>query len=168
MPMDFNRVRADSMIALRRFALVFALMFWQGGFMFYGAVTLPVVRELLGNMPERSLITQHVTQWMNLFGTLAILATFIDLYASPLPRKRWRLAAWLGMALPQPLLIFMHHEMSALMAARDFHISDMHQFMSYWHRPYVLLCTVQWLSGMIFTWQSLTAWRAEDRATSVT
>lgn len=146
------------MITLRRFLSVFALMFWQGGFMFYAAVVVPILRARL---EKPGLITQEVTQWMNLIGTLAVLLMFADLYASPIKPKLWRWVAWLGMALPQPILVWMHREMTRQMAAPDFYLMDMSAFQT-WHRVYLLHNTVQWFAGMAFTVLSLRAWRAED------
>ncbi len=151
------------MLVTRRFLLLFALMFWQGGFMFYGAVTVPIVRAQLGPGPDRSLITQQVTQWMNLVGTLAILVMFADLWASPIERKRWRWAAWLAMALPQPVLIFLHRQLSHQMAAAGFQSSS--GFLV-WHRLYLSMSAIQWLGGMAFALLSIRAWRDEDRVQS--
>src|SRR5262245_54943571 len=151
------------MILTRRFLLILALMFWQGGFMFYGAVVVPVVRSQLEGRPERSTITQHVTQWMNLAGTAAILVSFADVWASPLDRKRWRWIGWLGMALPHPIVVVLHHFMSQQMAVPGFHSSDIASFLT-WHRIYLLNNTVQWLSGMVFVVHTIKSWREEDRA----
>jgi hypothetical protein len=150
------------MTITRRFVLLFALMFWQGGFMFYGAVTVPIMRARLGVGPDRSLITQEVTQWMNLAGTLAILAMFADLWASPLEGKRWRWIAWLAMALPQPIVIFLHRELSRQMAAAGFQSSGLSGFLM-WHRAYLSCNAIQWLGGMAFAVLSIRAWRDEDR-----
>jgi hypothetical protein len=155
------------MMLTRRFAVIFALMFWQGGFMFYGAVTVPVTRSIFEShpkpAPEPSLITRRVTQWMNLVGTFALLATFADCWASAVARKRWRWVGWLLMALPHPVIIWMHHEMSGQMDTQGFHSSPMLEF-HHWHQIYLILNTIQWLGGMLFAVQSLMAWRAEDRA----
>lgn len=151
------------MIITRRFILMFALMFWQGGFMFYGAVTVPIVRARLGPGPERSLITQRVTQWMNLAGTVAILAMFADVWASPIQRKRWRWVAWLAMALPQPIVIILHRVLSGQMAAAGFHSSETSGFLA-WHQVYLMLNSIQWIGGMAFAVLSLRAWREEDRS----
>ena len=151
------------MTMLRRFLVMLALIFWQGGFMFYGAVTLPVIRELFES--QASFVTQRVTMWINIAGTIAILVMFFDIYASPLPAKRWRWIMWLAMFVPQPVLVWMHREMSAQMLHGGFR-SNFSDFMSYWHRPYLILCCVQWLAGMLFVWQSLRAWRAEDQVHS--
>lgn len=146
---------------LRRFVLIVALMFWQGGFMFYGAVVVPVTRVKLENRPERGIITQRVTQWMNLAGTLTLLIMFADLWAGPKAQKRWRWLAWFGAAIPDVILFWMHHEMSAQMAIPGFHQSDMRAF-AHWHQVYLLLSTLQWVAAMVFVWQSLKAWRIED------
>ena len=37
------------MTLTRRMVLLITLMFWQGGFMFYGAVVVPVGAEVLGS-----------------------------------------------------------------------------------------------------------------------
>ena len=150
------------MIITRRFVLVLALMFWQGGFMFYGAVTVPVVRARL-DRGNRGKITQEVTQWMNLAGTIALLGMMADVVASPLGRKRWRWVAWLVMAVPHPALVLLHREMSRQMAVPGFDASDLAPFFS-WHRVYLLINTVQWAAGMVFAILSLKAWREEDRA----
>jgi hypothetical protein len=154
------------MTITRRFLVVLALMFWQGGFMFYGAVTVPVIREQLSGRPERGVITQHVTQWMNLFGTLALMAMFADVLASRPPvLKRWRMVAWLGMALPHLAVVLLHRGMSRQMGSAAFLSSGIETFMA-WHRAYLLLNTLQWLAGMCFLLLSLRAWRDQDHAAS--
>lgn len=153
------------MTLARRFLVVLALMFWQGGFMFYGAVTVPVTREVLRGRAEPSQITEQVTQWMNLIGTVAILVKFLDCWSSPLLRRWWRWAGWLILAAPQPVIVWMHREMSGQMSAPGFHGSNMHSF-HHWHQVYLLLNTLQWLGGMIFLIQSIKSWRMEDMAPS--
>src|SRR6187200_1173963 len=100
-----------TMTTTRRFVVLLSLMFWQGGFMFYGAVVVPIVRERLGENPERSIITQKVTGWMNLAGTLAVLAMFLDVWLGGSAQRRRRWLAWLGMALPLPIVVWLHAEM---------------------------------------------------------
>lgn len=148
------------MVLLRRFLVTLGLVFWQGGFMFYGAVTLPIIRDLFST--EASFVTRRVTLGLNLAGTVAILLMFIDLYLSPLASKRWRWLVWLVMALPQPVLVWTHREMSAQMLQTGFRPS-LEGFMANWHRIYLGLSTLQWLAAMIYMWISLRAWRNEDQ-----
>jgi len=152
------------MAMTRRFVVLLALMVWQGGFMFYGAVTVPVTREKLDDVPVRSAITKRVTQWMNLIGTAAILAMYADLWLSAAAHKRRRWLAWLGMAVPHPLLLWLHIRMSSQMAVPEFHHGNPATF-SPWHQAYMIVSTVQWLAGMVFALLTLRAWREEDRAT---
>jgi hypothetical protein len=149
------------MTNLRRFLLIFALMFWQGGFMFYGAVVVPIVRESLPG-PERSIITQKVTQWMNLAGTAALLVMFVDVWAGGSSGRRWRWIAWAAMVAPLPVLVWLHGEMSRQMHDPLFYQTDVRPFLL-WHRAYLLCNTFQWLAGMVFTMLTVRAWRADDR-----
>lgn len=151
------------MSTFRRMLVLTALMFWLGGFMFYGAVVVPIVRVRLEGTPERSIITQRVTGWINLAGTLAVLVMFVDAYASSVKRNWSRWIAWLGMALPLPLLVWLHSEMSRQMADPTFYTREMSGFFT-WHRAYLLLNTLQWLAGMTFTLFTLKSWRLEDQA----
>jgi hypothetical protein len=147
---------------LRRFLLIVALMFWQGGFMFYGAVVVPIVRVKIAGK-ERSEITRDVTQWMNLAGTVAVLVMFSDVWAGGPTARRWRWLTWLGMVLPLPILVLLHGEMSRQMMDPTFIQTGVMRFLS-WHRAYLLCNTFQWLAGMAFVLLSLRAWRAEDAA----
>ena len=150
------------MLLMRRFLVVIALMFWMGGFMFYGAVVVPTNRIELKDMPQRGTITQKVTEWMNFAGTLALLVLFVDAYASSAGRQPWRWIAWRGMMIPHLFLIWLHNELTKQMTAPGFHQSDMKGFLI-WHRVYLITNTVQWFSGMVFLALTLRQWRREDR-----
>ena len=149
------------MTTFRRFLVIVALMGWQGGFMFYGAVVVPVLRSTLTRSDSGN-VTRQVTQWMNLLGTAAVLVMFVDVWASR-GAKKWRWVAWLGMALPLLALVWLHGEMSHQMMGPSFHQTDPRAFLS-WHRAYLLTNTFQWLAGMAFVVLSVRAWRAEDTA----
>ena len=43
------------MMLMRRLCLLVAIMFWQGGFMFYGAVVVPIGSKILGSHQTRRL-----------------------------------------------------------------------------------------------------------------
>src|SRR5260370_3712334 len=147
---------------LRRFLVVFALRFWRGGSMSYGGVMVGIVRAQL-DQPERGLITQRVTQWLNFAGTLALLLLPADVWASSLASKRWRWLAWAGMALPHLAIVWLHHEMSRQMAAPGNVRSGQHSFLSL-HMLYLFHNVVQWVAALGFAVLSLRAWQAEDGA----
>ena len=50
------------MVILRRLILLVALMFWQGGFMFYCSVVITVGAQVLGSELEQGFVTQAVAQ----------------------------------------------------------------------------------------------------------
>ena len=154
------------MLLVRRFLVVLALMFWMGGFMFYGAVVVPTNRVELKDMPQRGTITQKVTEWMNLAGTLALMVLFVDTFASSVGGQRWRWVAWAGMVIPHLFLIWLHRELTHQMNVPGFHRSDMQGFLI-WHRVYLITNTVQWLSGMVFLGLTLRQWRREDSNNSL-
>jgi hypothetical protein len=53
---------------VRRYLLLLALMFWQGGFSFHGAVVVPVGNEVLGSHLEQGYITRSASNYLNWAG----------------------------------------------------------------------------------------------------
>ena len=78
---------------LRRFLVVQALLFWQGGFLFYAAVVVPTGTDVLGSIGQGR-VTRHVTDWMNVIGAVAVANPGVG-PVSPMgpatPRTRWGL-----------------------------------------------------------------------------
>jgi hypothetical protein len=148
------------MIVVRRMLVVLALMVWQGGFIFYGAVVVPITRAQV-DQPLRGQITQRVTGWVNFIGTVALLPAFADVWAGTDPRKLWRWLTWAGMAAPHLALVLLHRELSRQMAATDFGESEMVGFRQ-WHWAYMAVAAVQCVVGLVFVVLMVRAWRAED------
>src|SRR5437660_1623910 len=75
----------------RRFLVLAALMFWQGGFTFYAGVVVPVGREVLGSDRDQGFITRQVTEYLNLAGgiAVAVLAWDVMAAADPSRPRRW-------------------------------------------------------------------------------
>ena len=48
--------------ALRRFIVLVALCFWQGGFTFYAGVVVPVGTDVLGSSLKQGFVTRRVTR----------------------------------------------------------------------------------------------------------
>src|SRR2546428_9021513 len=72
---------------LRRFLVLAALMFWQGGFTFYAAVVVPVGQQVLGSDLEQGFITRQVTQWLNVAGAVALVPLAWDVLAAERRRR---------------------------------------------------------------------------------
>lgn len=153
------------MIWVRRMFFLVAMMFWQGGLMFYGGVTVPVMRSQLAakaEEPKRSQITQRVTQWLNLAGTAALVAMAVDVFATTEPLRGLRRWLWFAAVGMQVALVIQHRHLSQMMVAPGFYESDMKIF-SRWHSLYLIISTVQWAAMMGLLGVSSAAWRLADR-----
>ena len=143
------------MTTLRRFLVLAALMFWQGGFIFYAAVVVPVGRAAIG--PDQSVVTRSVTNYLNLAGAIALFPLAWDIWASSTSQRgRWLL--WLGMAAALPILVWLH---KLLDAALDSTTIDLGGFYST-HRWYLWVSTIQWACSVVFVLLTVRAWRVED------
>jgi hypothetical protein len=152
----------------RRFLVLVALMFWQGGFTFYAGVVVPVGRDVLGSEREQGFITREVTRYLNLSGGIALAVLGWDAVATAdrSRLRRWtRLLAWAGMAAALVWLVWLHPRLDALLDPEASRILDRKAFRS-GHRLYLWISTVQWGLGIVYAGMTLAAWRAEDRGNS--
>ncbi len=69
------------MALLRRFLVLLALFFWQGGFTFYAAVVVPIGQHVFGHL-RQGFVTRQVTVYLNLAGAVALLILVWDLFAA--------------------------------------------------------------------------------------
>jgi hypothetical protein len=149
---------------LRRFLVLIALMFWQGGFTFYAAVVVPVGQSVLQSHLEQGFITRQVTTYLNVAGAAALLCLAWDGVASKDPvasRRRVRWIAWLCMALSLAVLIWLHGVLDGLMDAETRSLLDGRSFRSL-HRVYLWISTLQWGCAVVYCFVTLAAWRKAD------
>jgi hypothetical protein len=150
---------------MRRSLVLAALMFWQGGFTFYGAVVIPVGLHEIGRLQSR--VTGPVTGWLNLAGLVALVPFAWDAFRRRAPTGWRRLVcriAWLGMAATLGLLFVLH---SLLAQAMDAGTSFADPHFQTLHRAYLWVGTAQWGCAVVYAVGSLAAWRAEDREAGV-
>ena len=149
-------------VSLRRFLVVQVLLLWQGGFLFYAAVVVPVGTRLHGPAGQGA-VTARVTDALNAVGAVALAALALDLRLARDPhlrRTRYRWAAW-GVALVcLGLQVYLHVRLDALMGDDRRAVADASFYAV--HRVYLWASTVQWLACLPLTWWTLRAWRAED------
>ena len=151
-------------ILARRFLVLAALMFWQGGFTFYAAVVVPVGRQTIGS--QQSEVTRPVTLYLNVAGAVALLPFAWDIASCPDSRRRRRVirwTAWAGLAVTLAALLGLHQIMSGHLHAG---VSPTQPPFHNLHRAYLWVSTVQWACSLVFAGASLHAWRAEDRIAS--
>ncbi|MBI3823479.1 MAG: hypothetical protein HY289_12490 [Planctomycetes bacterium] len=154
------------MTLTRRFLLLTALMFWQGGFLFYAAVVIHVGRIVLGSHLQQGFITQSVTNYLNLGGAIALSIWGWDVVSardSHVRRRRFRVGLWLLLVLTLGILTRLHVRMDEMLAVEPMRVVDPDAFYGL-HRWYLHISTVQWVASLVLTALTLLAWRREDSA----
>lgn len=149
---------------LRRFSLLLALTFWQGGFMFYGAVVVPVGSEVLGSHQMQGWVTRSVSVYLNLAGLAAVAVWAWDMAATsdPSSSRRWlRWGLWTILLLTLGMQFWLHRSLDELLDLETFRIIDRSQFRVL-HRWYLNISTLQWAASMMLAATTLLAWRAAD------
>jgi hypothetical protein len=153
------------LILLRRFLVIAALMFWQGGFTFYAAVVVPTGQQVLGSHFEQGLITRQVTYWLNITGGVALVMLAGELLTGRTPgrpRLRWATLAFLVITLG--VLVALHQRLDSLLEWAESTGSglDREAFRPL-HRLYLWVSTAQWAGAVLFAGLTLRAWQREDR-----
>lgn len=150
-------------VLFRRFLVLTALLFWQGGFLFYSSVVVPIGQRDLGSV-EQGFLTRQVTDYLNLAGAFALLPLAWDTVAfrEPAPwRRRLRRLCWIGMAGTLLLQARLHVQLDQLLGLDLARVLDRRQFRTA-HRWYLWASTVQWACGVVYCGLTLAAWREED------
>ena len=135
---------------LRRFLLMQAFLWWQGGFVFYAAVVVPIGTDELGNALAQGAITQRVTVWLNILGMVWHALMLWDILADKAPRSRRAevlAVSFLGLVA----LVILHRLMVAVQAV------DARMFRTL-HVSYLWISTLHWLLGLVALWLTLGAW----------
>lgn len=154
----------DFAILVRRFLVVAALMYWQGGFVFYAAIVVPIGNEVLGSPERQAAITRQVAQQINWSGAVALIVFAWDLAATR--TRSWlrsiRIANWLGMGACLIVLALVYHHLDRLFHGEEAFLDD-HSTFRPWHRAYLWVSTAQFVFTFLFTIATLIAWRGSDR-----
>jgi hypothetical protein len=152
------------MTVFRRFLVIQALMLWQGGFLFYAAVVVPIGTDVLGSSLAQGRITRLVTNWLNLFGLVAVAIfawEFLEAPAASKRVRRWLWGMWLIFAGGLGALFLIHIRLEGLVDFNEETIEDLTLF-HLWHRTYLWISTIQWVAGLLFTALLMSSWRRSD------
>lgn len=149
------------MLILRRTLLLWFLMFWQGGFLFYGAIVVTIGSDVLMSDFKQGLITRRVAMAMNVTGLFVLTAWLWDWFAEPATRRKRRWGAWLFLLLTVACLMWLHPQMDALIGTNDLIDRD---YFRHLHRWYLRIATAQSLGAVVFTVWTLQNWRDGDRS----
>lgn len=150
-----------SSVIWRRFLVVYATMLWQGGFLFYTAVVVPIGTDYLGSATLQGFITQRVTNWLNYFGMIWIVIAGWDLYCTGPYRKRTRWLIWSLVTGLMVLLWIQHGRLDALVDTDASRVLDRAIFRQR-HMEYLWISTAHWVLSLFIGWWTLRAWSADD------
>jgi hypothetical protein len=161
---------AELSLLARRFLVLAALMFWQGGFVFYASIVVPIGTEVLGGPTEQGFITRRVTNRLNVAGAMCLVPLAWDALVAADPcvwRRRLRLAVCVGMIAALGVLMWLHPRMDALLRETDYERTVLdRQTFRMMHRGYLWVSTVQWALAVGYGALTLWAWRRADRTVS--
>jgi hypothetical protein len=152
---------------LRRFLVVSALLFWQGGFLFYSSVVVPIGQKVLPTKQDQGFITRQVTKSMNWAGAVALVPLLWDCAVPGDPntwRRRLRWLMWLILAITLAALFWLHPHLDVFLDPdpKVFVVYQRGDF-RFWHRIYLWVSTVNWGAGVVYIALMLLSWRSEDR-----
>ena len=149
------------MVLVRRWLLLWSLLFWQGGFLFYSAVVVPIGADVLGSAEDQGWITRRVTPWLNVAGAVGLAVWAWDILAESQARRQRRWLVWGLMAVLQITLFVLHTRLNGLLDPERFRIIDRSAF-TFWHRTYLWVSTALFLGSVLLSWWTLREWTATD------
>jgi hypothetical protein len=160
-----SALSTSALVLVRRFAVLAALMFWQGGFTFYAAIVVPIGTDVLGSAAEQGKITRQVAQTLNLSGAVALALFALDVVLTRSGRGlRWgRWLTWLGMAVCLGVLLALYPHLDRMFHGEEGYLDSRAAFRP-WHRAYLWTISVQWGFAVLFALLTLAAWRGEDQS----
>jgi len=144
----------------RQFLLLVSLMFWQGGFMFYGGVVVDVGGRILGSETQQGFITQSVTNYLNMAGLVCLLVWTEQLWYE---RKRgvtkleWGTLIVTGVSLA--MLAGIHLSMDQSLDSVAVNVINPTRF-DINHKLYIGISSLQWLASLTLLFLTLQRWNA--------
>lgn len=137
---------------LARFAAVCAFAFWQGGFVFYAGVVVPIGGDELGDTLQ-GFITRRVTRILNVVGLAALALLLVDHLVRPFlgGKKKVFWVLWILMLMCQTALLILHPMMDLLLEPETVSVLDRRVF-RLMHRNYLWTSTILWGASLGWVW----------------
>ena len=145
------------MTSLLRLVIVLIYAVWQGGFVFYGAVVVPIGADVLESDMTQGFITQRVTNWLNVIGTVSLAVWSVDLWWTT-TRRRLRSSLWAVLVTTLITQFVLHQQMDDKLDAVAQSVLDPDGFYAL-HRRYLIVSTLQWLIGCGLLLTTLHNWQ---------
>ena len=149
----------DMFQTLRQFLVIQAFMFWQGGFVFYAAIVVPKGTDIHGEFGQ-GLVTQPVTDWLNVIGLIWHLLFAWDLWFNE-GRKSWRGLLWLCSFVLLGILTILHWKLDRMIEMDGVH--DSLAMFYQWHAAYLFTSALQWIFSLVQVWLTLRVWQEQSR-----
>ncbi|MCX7665811.1 MAG: hypothetical protein N2112_09710 [Gemmataceae bacterium] len=148
----------------RRFWVLQSLLLWQGGFLFYAAIVVPIGTDIHGSF-QQGLVTEQVTWYLNLIGLVCLgflLWEMVTSQGSPLRRSRW--AIWYTWLVTLLILIGLHEFLERMIPSLNLEGNfEVYQQFLFYHGVYLWISTLQWVLGMGYLLMILKAWCGNSR-----
>lgn len=156
---------------LRRYLYLLTFAWWMGGLTFYALIVIPVAAHVLGRHRDVGFITQQVTLWLNLTGTVPLGIFLWNLIADQKLAFGWRRklfqGSWILMAATQAGLFVSHAWLGGILDASKHRILDTDSF-EFRHGVYETLVTILWVTALVHAWLTLQLWQVRDRSSDFT
>lgn len=152
------------MIVTSRILLLIAFSVFWGGITFYTGIVVRVSHDVLTDSMVGGLITQRVTQWLQIAG--GVTAVFMLWNAALVTRDSRKYGFTLtacSMILVCSLvgLVIVHSHLDAVIDVDAVEISNRDAF-TIGHRRYNQLTTIEWISSLAYLMITVAAWRQVD------
>jgi len=138
--------------SISRFFALCAFALWQGGFVFYAGVVVPIGSDEFGDTAQ-GFVTRRVTFWLNVVGFATLALLWVDHLVRPLPgaKKPWFKGLWVLMLVCQAALWVLHPRMDLLLEPETVSVLDRRSFRLL-HQIYLWTSTVMWLASLGWLW----------------
>jgi len=153
-------------VVLRRMLMILSIMFWQGGFMFYGGVVVPVGGSVLESDTQQGFITQSVTNYLNLAGAACLLIWVSNLWydrKSGVLKIEWML--WCFTAVSLAVLVVVHSRMDQILNQDSTTILNPKAFDLY-HKIYIGTSSLQWAAMLCLLLFAMIRWKQQDHGSN--
>lgn len=151
----------------RRFWVFQSLLLWQGGFLFYAAIVVPIGTDIHGSF-QQGLVTEQVTWYLNLIGLACLGFLLWEMVTSkgyPLRRSRW--AIWYTWLVTLLILIGLHEFLEPMIPSLYLEGNfEIYQKFLFYHGVYLWISTLQWILGIGYLLTILKAWSGNSRPLS--
>ena len=147
---------------IRRMILLVSLMFWQGGFMFYGGVVVPVGGRILESETQQGFITQSVTDYLNLAGALCLSLWLENLFherRTGVSKLEWGL--WGFAACSLVVLVVVHGFMDQNLGLEPARVLNPRSF-DRSHKVYIGTSSLQWLACLAMLFLAILRWNKKS------